>query len=298
MELNPFADIVGLDFECVDTPPKQPSSCPAQGWSSGGLQRNDDTGEWWCPVCYAVVGTDSGEEDDFFDDDEDEGDAFDNDEDYVAEGDKPITFTPEQRLRNDRDTTIERIIDRLSEVNSKFAIYLDANRYTIVDYLRVLEVQGEPVFDGNTNLAPKVISVAMHLSKLPLDDSQVRLAGATPTRVRMMLNVLNTLKANDSTRSPIVEKMFYVGNAVGVSDQVVSLIAEQYEAAGAPPNRVPDDTTRAAAWLHIQASNAGIRVTKSALKKVPGVRQNALDRAVDSYKDFLSNSNKAVERVE
>ena len=298
MESNPFADIVGLDFECVDNPPKQPASCPAQSWSSGGLRRNDDTGEWWCPVCYAVVGTDSGEEDDFFDDDEDEGDAFDNDEDYVAEGDKPITFTPEQRLRNDRDTTIERIVERLSEVNTKFAIYLDANRYIIVDYLRVLEVQGEPAFDGNTNLAPKLISVAMHLSNLPLDDSQVRLAGATPTRVRTMLNVLKTLKANDSTRSPIVEKMFYVGNAVGVSDQVVSLIAEQYEAAGAPPNRVPDDTTRAAAWLHIQASNAGIRVTKSALKKVPGVRQNALDRAIDSYKDFLSNSNKAVESVE
>ena len=45
---------------------------------------NPDTGEWSCPLCYALLSRDNEEEEEFFDDDEEA--AFDNDEDYTAEG--------------------------------------------------------------------------------------------------------------------------------------------------------------------------------------------------------------------
>ena len=44
---------------------------------------NPDTGEWSCPLCYALVGRDNEEDEELFDDDEEA--AFDNDEDYTAE---------------------------------------------------------------------------------------------------------------------------------------------------------------------------------------------------------------------
>lgn len=290
----PFADIAGIDFECQGNPPQAVASCPATSYTMGGLQFDDESGGWTCPLCYAMVGRDSDDEDTLFDDDEDEGDAFDNDEAFIAEGDRTVTFTDEERLRITRDNSIERMVSRLSPVVPKFAIYMERNRYALVDQLRMLEEQGEPNFAGRY-VAPKLIALAIHESKTPLDDSQLKLAGVSPNRVRVLLNTLSTLSANSSRRSPMVEKLYYVGNGIGISDTLIAVMEDQLTEAGPIPNRERDETTKAAAWIYIQARNAGLRVTKKSLKEVPGVRKNSLDRAIDSYNETLRNQNKAVE---
>jgi len=292
----PFADIAGIDFECQGNPPRAIASCPATSFTMGGLQFDDESGEWTCPLCYAMVGRDAADEDTLFDDDEDEGDAFDNDEDFIAEGDRTVTFTDEERLRITRDNSIERMVSRLSPVVPKFAIYMERNRYALVDQLRMLEEQGEPNFAGRY-VAPKLIALAIHESKTPLDDSQLKLAGVSPTRVRSLLDTLSTLSANSSSRSPMVEKLYYVGNGLGINDQLIEVMVEQLAEAGPLPNRERDETTKAAAWIYIQSKNAGLRVTKKALKDIPGVRKNSLDRAIDSYNETLRNRNKAAESV-
>ena len=92
--------------------------------------------------------------------------------------------------------------------------------------------------------------------------------------------------------------MYYIGNAIGISTTVISIMFEQYEIAGSPPNMVPDTTTRAAAWIYLKAKQTRSReVTKAKLKSVPGVKKNALDRAIHSYDQFLENGNKPVEVV-
>ena len=297
MDSLPFADIVGIDFECQNSPRLDIASCPATSFTHGGLQVDDVTGSWICPVCYAEVGRDADEEDTLFDDDEDESDAFDNDEVFVSEGDRTITFTDEEQLRITRDNSIERMVSRLGPVVPKFAMYMDRNRYAIVDQLRMFEEQGDPTFATGTNVAPKLLAITIHESKTPLNDSQMKLAGASPSRVRLILNALTTLSANSSDRSPMVEKIYYVGNGLGISDAVLSVIVEQLSEAGNLPNRERDETTKAAAWIYIRAKSAGLRVTKKALKDIPGVRKNSLDRAIDSYHETLRNRNKAAESV-
>ena len=64
---------------------------------------DDTTGEWSCPLCYALVGRDNEEGEELFDDDEEA--AFDNDEDYTAEGDRIQDQTEEVSEAGSSDTT-------------------------------------------------------------------------------------------------------------------------------------------------------------------------------------------------
>jgi len=295
---NPFKDIVGPDFPCADNPPAQDEDCPALSMAQGGLQFDPESGEWTCPRCLAVCGIDNEPldfEDDMFDDEEE---AFDNDEVYVAEGAQIQDQDDEARARVGRIRAAEMIVAQIAPANRDFARFVDINQYLIIDRLRMFESQGEPIFEQTKSLIVKVLAVAIHMSGKALDDSQIRLTNANPTRVRAILTILSSLDANKARLDPVVEKMFYVGNAVSLPDPVVKIYVEQYERLSPIPNREPDETTRAAAWIFIQAKHSKIKsVTKTALKKVPGVKQNALDRAVDSYLKFLSNKDKPVEGV-
>ena len=298
MEQKPFESIVGKYFECKDDPPQPDSGCPALSMHMGGISLNTDTGEWICPRCYLVVGQDADNDDQMFDDDEDDGEAFEEVTQFVAEGaDKLfVTFTDEQQATVARLTRIEQAIFKLGNINNKFATYLENNQYYIVKELRAKEISGEPAFQIKL-LMPKIIAIAIHRSKLPLSDAHMRLLPVNPNSVRTILKTLESLEENSAT-NPLLEKMYYVGNSIGITTTVISIMFEQYEIAGSPPNIVPDITTRAAAWIYLKAKQSKIKkVTKAKLKAVPGVKKNALDRAIQSYDQFLANGNKPVEVV-
>ena len=262
----------------------------------GGISLNDETGEWVCPLCYSIVKQESGEDDDLFDDDEDEEEAFDNDEVFVAEGDKLIQQTSEEKALITRRATVENIVFKLAGIDNKLASYMDRNIFYIVDQVRFRELSGDPAFSGKV-LLPKILAVALHESKIPLSDRNIRAIGGNPTIVRQILRSLTT--SVEKVDSEINKKMLYVGKSVGLSEAVIEIMIEQYAIAGQPPNRVGDEYTRAAAWIYLKSKQSKLKgITKSKLKSVPGVKKNALDRAVESYKLFLENGNKPVEGVD
>lgn len=262
----------------------------------GGISLNDETGEWVCPLCYSVVKQESGDDDELFDDDEDEEEAFDNDEVFVAEGDKLIQQTPEEKALITRRAVLENIVFNLAGINNKLATYMDRNIFYIVERVRFRELSDDPAFSGKVIL-PKILAVALHESKIPLSDKDIRAIGGNPSIVRQIVRSLKSTVEEPS--SEINKKMLYVGKAVGLSEAIVEIMIEQYATAGEPPNRVADKYTRAAAWIYLKSKQSNIKgITKTKLKNVPGVKKNALDRAVESYKQFLENGNKPVEGVD
>lgn len=297
MVLNPYANIIGK-VECGNDPPAQPEECPAQSDFMGGISPNNDTGEWLCPKCFAILHIDEEGEDEMFDDDDDEGDAFDNDEEYIAEAERVIvTMSDEERSRLRRYRALEELSATLSPINMKLAVFLERERYFIVDELRLRESSGEEGFRGNTNLKEKILAIAIHKSKTVMVDSELRRLGINPNLVRRSLRILEVLSPNEGVNS-FDNKVKYVAKAVGISDTVASVMIEQFEEAGSPGNREGDETTRAAAWIKVMAKSSGVKVTKKALLSVRGVKRNALDRAIESYEFFLLNRNKAEESVD
>lgn len=297
MEQNPFESIVGKDFDCKNDPPRTDAECPALSMYMGGIELDSETGEWVCPYCYSVVQIEEDTDDDLFDDDDEEGETFENEVEFVAEGDKLIEQTDEERARIRRQRRLEEIIFKLGGVNNKLAAFIDNNMYYIIDELRVRESAGEPAFSG-TLLTPKLVAIIKHRYPNPIPNSHIQLLGVSMNQIREMLDALE--ETDDSEpMNRFAEKIFYVGGAVGVDRNILSVMLEQHEKAGRPPNKVKDETTRAAAWIYIKAKASNIKgLTKTKLKSVPGVKKNALDRAIDSYEQFLANGNKPVEIVE
>ena len=297
MDRKPFENILPKDFECKNDPPRPDEGCPALSMFMGGIVNDSETGEWTCPYCYSVVQIDQDTEDELFDDDEEEGEAFEQENDFVAEGDKLIQQTDEERARIRRERWLELTVFKLGGINPKFAAFIDSNRYYLIDELRVRETSGEPAFSG-TLILPKLIAIAVFRYGKPVPDTHLKTIGTTRNAIRPMITTL--LETTDAEpMNQFEEKVFYVGGAAGVKRSILAVMVEQYDSAGRPPNKVRDETTRAAAWIYIQGKTSNIKgLTKTKLKKIPGVKKNALDRAIDSFEQFLANRNKPVEVVE
>ena len=301
MVTNPYESIVGKYFDCMDDPPQPASQCPSKTAlpNSSGPYFNSSTGEWVCPLCYAIVHQDNEDEiNDLFDDDE--GAAFDNGEDFVAEGDSIQDQSREEGLRATRLTAIEEIVSILYPINLPFATHMTKNKYEIVDRLRLLEESQEEGFiiAAGRGLKVKLLAITVDLSGIPLRAQEIRLLGLRQSQVEIRLKVLNTLRANLSSLSPIVEKIYYVGKSIGLSKNILDIIVEQYEEASPLPNKEPNESARAAAWIYIKAKDSGIKgVTKKSLKTVPTVKSAPLDRAIESYRDVIQKRIKPVEGV-
>lgn len=300
MDTNQYASIVGKYFDCKNDPPLPSRSCPSitklPGYSGPIL--DDFTGEWSCPLCLMVLKVDSDEDSEMFDDDEDE--AFDNDEVYTTEGDRIQDQTDEQKIRVTRLRSIEELVVKILPINERFAKYLSMNQYAIIDTLRILEEAAEVGFEIGTGkqVAPKIIALTTHQSGILLTPNQLRLLGLREASISQRLRVLKSLQSNDSAANPFVQKIHFIGKSIGLSSVVLDIIVEQYEEVAPIPNREPDESTRAAAWIFIKAKEANLKgITKKKLKSVPSVKSNALDRAVESYKTNLQNRIKPVEGV-
>lgn len=295
MASNPFEDIVGADFSCLKEPPLSPDKCPGSSFTQGGPQLDNEIGEWYCPACGVVFDTDEAPEDEFFDDDEDE--AFDNDEDFVAEGDRLIRQTPEEKARVDRYNALNAMSADLGPINLRLSMYMEANATMIIDTLRELELGGEPSFDGRL-LKPKVLAVALFMTKRRLDAETYRVLKVNQRTVDTMLRALTQLRPSVGESDPMSENIRFVGNTLNLPPGIITIVTEQYEEAGRPPNRETDWRTRAAAWIYLMTKDLGLKVTKAKLKAVGGVKKNAFDRAVESYESSMANRNKDDEGVE
>jgi len=292
---NPFEDIVGADFSCLKEPPLSPDKCPGSSFTQGGPRLDDEIGEWYCPTCGAVFDTDEAPEDEFFDDDEDE--AFDNDEEFVAEGDRLIRQTPEEKARVDRYNALNSLSADLGPINLRLSMYMEANATMIIDTLRELELGKEPAFGGRL-LKPKVLAVSLFMTKRRLDAETYRIIKVNQRTVDIMLRALTLLRPSVGDSDPMSENIRFVGNTLNLPPGIITIVTEQYEEAGRPPNRETDWRTRAAAWIYLMTKDIGLQVTKAKLKAVGGVKKNAFDRAVESYEVSMANRNKDDEGVE
>lgn len=295
---NPFEDIVGTDFTCSKEPPLPPENCPGQSFTDGGPQLDQDIGEWYCPLCLCVFRLADDDQDYLFDDDEDEEDAFDNDEEFIPEAEKLIQRTPEEDKRIDRIIAADALSEAISNINLRLAIYIDTNKYAIVDRLRELEWAEEPYFRENTNIKPKILAIALHQSNFRLNANDFKTLNVNQRRVESCVRALGLLQPKPGSEDPMIVNIRFVGNALDIPEAVVEIIIEQYEELGRPPNREEDWRTRAAAWIYLKTKHIkSIKVTKAQFKRIPGVLKNAFDRAVSSYEVVLEKGNKSVEGV-
>jgi len=286
---------VGADFTCLKEPPLSPDKCPGSSFTQGGPQLDNEIGEWYCPACGVVFDTDEAPEDEFFDDDEDE--AFDNDEEFVAEGDRLIRQTPEEKARVDRYNALNSLSADLGPINLRLSMYMEANATMIIDTLRELELGGEPAFEVRL-LKPKVLAVSLFMTKRRLDAETYRIIKVNQRTVDTMLRALTLLRPSAGENDPMSENIRFVGNTLNLPTGIITIVTEQYEEAGRPPNRETDWRTRAAAWIYLMTKDLGLKVTKAKLKAVGGVKKNAFDRAVESYESSMANRNKDDEGVE
>ena len=295
MVSNPFVDIVGADFSCLSSPPVSPERCPGSSFTQGGPQLDDEIGEWFCPLCGAVFDVEEADEDDFFDDDEDE--AFDNDEVFIAEGDRLPVQGAEEKARVARYNALNALSSALGPFDLRLSMFLEARATMIIEALREMELVGEPAFTGRL-LKPKILAVALFMSRRRLDAVVYRNIKVNQRTTDTMLRTLTLLRPSAGESDPMTENIRFVGNTLNLPSGIITIVTEQYEEEGRPPNREPDWRTRAAAWIYLMTKDLGLKITKAKIKSVGGVKKNAFDRALESYEKTLANRNKGDEAVE
>lgn len=258
---------------------------------------DDDNGEWYCPKCSAVLDIEPEDVDGLFDDDDDDGEAFDNDELFVNEGERVIEQTPEERAIIARRNALAKLASALFIINPKLSIYLYDNEFAIIDRVRMLEHANQPAFSGKL-LEPKILAVAMHQSRLRIDAADYRTIKTSRARTENCLKALRILSPDVGELDPMLDSIRFVGNSVDVPSGIITIVIEQFEEAGRPPNREQDILTIAAAWVYFRTAKLGLGITKTKMKNIPGVKKNAFDRALESYRQILEKRNKADEGVE
>jgi len=242
-----------------------------------------------------VFDLDEAPEDEFFDDDEDE--AFDNDEDFVAEGERVITQTPEEKARIERYNALNELSSAIGPINERLSRKMEASATEIIDLLRAMEVSAEPAFSGKV-IKPKVLGISLFLFKERLDAETYRIIKVNQNTTEACVRSLTLLRPKVGQPDPMIDNIRFVGNVVNLPTGIITIVVEQYEESGRPPNREEDWRTRAAAWVYLMTKDLGLGVTKSKLKEIGGVKKNAFDRAVESYESVMANRNKDDEGVE
>lgn len=282
METNRFLDILGPDFECKAEVPQDP--CPATQMPGPVLE---DSGEYVCPYCRRVLNRARADETEFFDDDEDDSDLQEDGSVFVAEGDRVIEQTAEQKAIIARDDSLTKIAFTIEAIDNKFAMFIGNNKEDIISVLRELEIAEDPAFTGR-NLAPKLIAVAsFELGRPPNDAALVALqkefTGVTKSNLIRRIDILRKVLRPDKDTS-ITSSIRYIGNALDIPSIIIEKAVEDYERLR-PKNRIRGNQALAAAWLFIIATNANERILKKDLFAVPGVPRNATNLAIKSFRD-------------
>ena len=282
LETNRFLDILGPDFECKAEIPQDP--CPATQMPGPVLE---DTGEYVCPYCRRVLNRARDDEAEFFDDDEDDSDLQEDGSVFVAEGDRVIEQTAEQKAIIARDDSLTKIAFTIEVIDNKFAMFIGNNKEDIISVLRELEIAEDPAFTGK-NLAPKLIAVAsFEMGRLPNDAAlaalQKEFTGVSKSVLMRRIDILRKVLRPDEDNS-ITSSIRYIGNALDIPSIIIEKAVEDYERLR-PKNKIRGNEALAAAWLFIIATNANERIFKKDLFAVAGVPRNATNLAIKSFKD-------------
>jgi len=290
-EVNKFQDILGLNFRCVDAPPRVGSACPNVGPKAIGPQKNDANGEWECVACGRHVGNDNEVSDELFDDDVvDEENAEEVDHVFVAEADQRPDNTPEQNKQIVRVRVLQELVSKMVGSDREFALYLSTNQEEIVNKLRELEKGEEVSFRGNTNIAPKVLAVASHMiGRLP-NNKALTAAEVKTKSVYDKKQILDKIY-DTSPGNEVSKRISSVGRTLGVPEAIIIKSIDDYERIS-PTNKEPKIQVLAAAWLYLQCQRSKFPLTKQKINEsIPGVSRNALNQAIESYRVFMRNLN-------
>lgn len=290
-EVNKFQDILGLNFVCVDAPPRIGSLCPNIGTNAPGPKKNDVNGKWECVGCGRILQQDNAVSDDLFDDDVvDEENAEDIDNVFIAEADKGTDTTPEEDKQRDRKRVLQTLVSKMVGADRDFAIYMSNNQEEIVNKLRELETGEEVSFRENTPIAPKIIAVTSHLmGRLP-NNKALNVAGIKTKNVYDKKQILDKIY-DTSPGNEVSKQISSIGRTLEVPEPIIIKAIDDYEKMS-PTNKEPKIQVLAAAWLYLHCKKSKWKLTKQKINEsIPGVSRNALNQAIESYRVFMRNLN-------
>ncbi len=283
---NPFADILGPEFACKADPPFPDCPCFTEGPAL-----NQDTGQYTCVACLSVVGGDTEQNVELFDDDEEDDMAMGSSTEYIPEGDKIQDWSPDHSKRIDRERHLTELTDLLVDLDRPLAIYLAEHPTEIIDELRRLEEAGHEMFKEGKAIKPKLIAVASHFRQIPPSRDALLALKMKPSTIYNMVKVLDQL--NKPHLDAGLDMEFHtVGRVLNIPKLIVKQAIDDWETQR-PVTREPNKRARVVAWLFVVARKAGSGITKKEALALTGVKRNSFNRAIKSYEDHFSNLNGA-----
>jgi len=282
---NKSADILGINFECQDDPPR--SDCPNIVGGQEGYTKIESTGEYQCIACLRKLGNESSSDDEVADDDViDEENMEVVEYAYTAEGDKIQDQTAEEGLVIKRKDKITEMLPKIATSDLEYATFMSTREAEIIDLLRKMETAGEPNFDIRS-LAPKILAVTSHLIKRYPTTKAMKAVGVTPVSIEAGKAVLDSLRSPD-IGDPVSIAINNIGNSLQIPEAMIMSAIEEYEK-DKPPNTEPKTQARAAAWLYLYAKKSKLKIKKTEIYDMPGVSRSAFNKALKSYQDYFRN---------
>ena len=282
---NKSADILGINFNCKDDPPR--IDCPNLTEGPEGFTKIETTGEYQCIACLRKVGNESSSDDEVADDDViDEENMEEVEYAYTAEGDKVQDFTAEQLLVISRKDKISEMINKISSLDLELSLLMSEHQNEIIDLLRKMEKAGESSFETRA-LEPKILGVTSHLIKRYPNTKAMKAMAVKPSAIegpKQILDALQSPQLGDAVSVGINN----IGNSLKIPEPVILTAIEEYEK-NSPPNKEPKTMARAAAWLYVYTKNANFKINKTQIYNIPGVSRSAFNKALKSYEEFFRN---------
>ena len=281
---NKFANILGKNFECLSDPP--PSTCPMEVGQEPHLDTK--TGEYQCPLCLYVVGTQSA------DDEESQGEDIIDEEEARGLG---LVFVPETDSLPDQSDEESRLVTRKNDIAMMVSLiisidrpyieYMSNNQQTILTMLKELEDAKVKGFQTGVSVRPKILAVASHLYKRLPNSKALNILGVKTNDIlkkKSFLDQTYTAKIDNKVSMAIND----IGQSLDIPDVMISKAIEEYEK-DLPPNREPKDRVKGAAWLYVYLikKTDAKKVTRKQFTSLPGVSRVSFGKAVSVYLSYF-----------
>lgn len=278
-----FPDILGTDWQCKAEPPFGVKECP--NYDYPGPELDNSTGEWICRKCFRVIGNQNSTDDEIHSDDAiDDENAEEVEIAYVTEGEKNIDQTPRQKQEIRIRRVIEGVIVQIDPVDQDFAVSLTKNQFEIINMILSLADDDIPLFKGGKNYKPRVIAVNSYfIRRLPNTKAMLAMK-IKPKQVISRKTILDNMYRTD-VDNPIHRSIDDIGKQLGILSTIIALAIEEHGRLK-PTNKEPKPLAQAAAWLYIQCKKNKYKITKKEFYKIPNLSRDAMNRAIESYRDL------------
>lgn len=282
---NKFANILGKNFECKSDPP--PSTCPMEVGQQPKL--DPKTGEYYCPFCLYVLGTQS------------EDDVGAQGEDIIDEEEAQglgLVFVPEtDSIQKDQSDEEGRVVTRKKDIAIMISLiisidrpyieYMSNNQQTILTMLKELEDANVKGFQTGVSVRPKILAVTSHLYKRLPNSKALNILGVKTNDIlkkKSFLDQTYTAKIDNKVSMAIND----IGQTLDIPDVMISKAIDEYEK-DLPPNREPKDRVKGAAWLYVYLikKTDAKKVTRKQFTSLPGVSRISFGKAVSVYLSYF-----------